>query len=90
MEALWRKALEWSRESATHLVANVVMAGSAVLETAASFADELATFAGDAFGDPELKTQVLALLPSRAAPVVVILIMLAVKRARNRTLEPRA
>ena len=71
MEAIWRKALAWSRDSATHLVANVVMAGSAALEAAASFADELAAFAGDALGDPELKTQVLALLPSKAAPVVV-------------------
>jgi len=83
---MWRAALRWSKDSATHLVANVVIAASSALELMASYAGELADFVGDAFGDPELKMQVLSLLPSKAVPVAVIVIMLAVKRARDRTL----
>jgi len=89
MWELWQRALAWSKNSATHLVANVVVAGSLALELVATYAGELADLAGEAFGDPELKSQVLSVLPGKAAPVAVILIMLAVKRARDRTLPPK-
>jgi hypothetical protein len=83
---MWRIALAWSRNSATHLWANVVILVSAGLEAAAELGDQIAELAAELAGDPELKAQVLALVPHEHVPLVIIAIMIVTKMARNRTL----
>lgn len=79
---MWRAALAWSRNSATHLWSNIVIAVSAVFGAAIEFADPLA----ELLGDPDFKAQVLALVPHEYAPHVLIGVAVVTKIARNRTL----
>jgi hypothetical protein len=83
---MWQKALAWSRNSATHLWANLVIAASAVAEAIARYADQVSGVAADLAGDPELKAQLLALVPHDSVPLIIIGIMVITKLARNRTM----
>ena len=84
--SLWHSALATSKNSATHLVANVSIFAAAAVEAVAQFGDQLIVTAGDLFQDPELKTQLHAIIPSKWWPLALIGIMVVVKVARNRTL----
>ena len=83
---MWRTALAWSRNSATHLWANLVIALSALAEGAGHYADQVAGIAADLVGDPELKAQLLALVPHDRVPLIIIAIMVITKLARNRSM----
>ncbi|HLN10675.1 MAG TPA: hypothetical protein VK281_17185 [Xanthobacteraceae bacterium] len=83
---MWQRALAWSRHSATHLWANLVIAVSVAAEAAAHYADQISGTVADLVGDPELKTQLLALVPHDTVPLVIIGIMVVTKLARNRSM----
>jgi hypothetical protein len=87
---MWQKlidVLSWGRNSATHAWSNLVIAVSALVAALAQFADQLAGVAADLFGDPELKAQIISVIPHDSVPLVVIAIMLITELARNRTLK---
>ena len=84
--SLWQGALATSRNSATHLVANVSIFAAAAVECIAQFGDQLIATAGDLFQDPELKTQLKTLVPGKYWPLALLGIMLVIKIARNRTM----
>jgi len=86
---MWQRALAWSRNSATHLWANLIIAVSAAVEVIAHYGNEIAGAVADLVGDPELKTQLIALVPHDSVPLVIIAIMVVTKLARNRTLGAR-
>ena len=81
------KHVPFSRASATHAWANIVIAIGTLIEVASDFSDHIATFAADAWGDPDLRAQLLALIPQKHVGVVTVAIMLITKMARNRTLS---
>ena len=84
--SLWQGALATSRNSATHLVANISIFAAAAVECIAQFGDQFIVTAGDLFQDPELKTQLHAIIPNKWYPLAMIGIMVVIKIARNRTL----
>jgi hypothetical protein len=86
---MWQAFWCFSKQSATHAWANLVIALSAAIEVAAQLGDELADTVADLAGDPELKAQVLALVPHEHGPLVMIAIMIVTKMARDRTLVQR-
>ena len=83
---VWHSALATSRNSATHLVANISIFAAAAVECIAQFGDQLIVTAGDLFQDPELKTQLHAIIPNKWWPLAMIGIMVVIKIARNRTM----
>ena len=85
--SMWKGALATSKNSATHLVANITIIASGALEAASQCGDQILLMAGDLFQDPDLKAQLKALIPSSKWPLVVIGIAILVKLARNRTLN---
>ena len=85
--SLWNRALSTSKNSATHLVANVTIVASGALEVASQYGDQLVVMAGDLLQDPDLKAQLKVLIPSAKWPIAVIFIAIVVKVARNRTLK---
>jgi hypothetical protein len=84
--SLWTRALATSRNSATHLWSNLIIIGSGALEAVSQYSDDVAMFAADLFGDPDLKAQLKSLVPDAKWPLVLIGIMVVTKIARNRTL----
>ena len=84
--SLWQGALATSRNSATHLVANISIFAAAAVECIAQFGDQFIVTAGDLFQDPELKTQLHAIIPNTWYPLAMIGIMVVIKIARNRTM----
>ena len=84
--SLWQGALATSKNSATHLVANISIFVVGAVECIAQFGDQLIVTAGDLFQDPELKTQLHAIIPNKWWPLAMIGIMVVIKIARNRTL----
>ena len=84
--SLWQGALATSKNSATHLVANISIFAAAAVEAIAQFGDQLIVTAGDLLQDPELKTQLHAIIPNKWWPLAMIGIMVVIKIARNRTL----
>ena len=85
--SMWKGALATSKNSATHLVANVTIIASGALEAASQYGDQLVVMAGDLLQDPDLKAQLKVLIPSSKWPIAVIFIAILVKLARNRTLN---
>jgi hypothetical protein len=83
---MWQSLLRRCGNSATHLWANLVIAASAAVEALANFGDQIAGTVADLTGDPELKAQLLALVPHDSVPLVIIGIMVVTKLARNRTM----
>ena len=84
--SLWQGALATSRNSATHLVANISIFAAAAVECITQFGDQFIVTAGDLFQDPELKTQLHAIIPNKWWPLAMIGIMVVIKIARNRTM----
>jgi hypothetical protein len=90
MLSLWSTALKWSKDSATHLWANLVIAASVVAGAAMTFGNELLDTAAWVLDDPDLKAQVVGYAQGHVSKDLVPLLMIAVaivsKKARDRTL----
>jgi hypothetical protein len=87
---MWQRLLAASKNSATHLWANVCIVAGGAMEALAQCGDDLMSLVGGLIDDPDLKAQLMAtlkdIIPHAKWPLVLMAIMVVTKIARNRTL----
>ena len=84
--SMWKSALATSKNSATHLTANVTIVFAGILEAISQCGDQIVVTAGEFLQDPDLKAQLKAMIPGKWWPLALVGMMVLIKVARNRTL----